>query len=53
MLRESGQGFSAQPRKGAERAFCLLIGPSDVVCLREGQRTVWTVAESLRKVYIA
>ncbi|CAH0237943.1 hypothetical protein SRABI76_02927 [Microbacterium oxydans] len=31
----------------------LEIGPGSVVRLAEGQRTVWTVAETLRKVYIA
>jgi hypothetical protein len=27
------------------------VGPGDVCRLREGQRTVWTVHETLRKVY--
>jgi len=29
------------------------VGPGSVVRLSEGMRTVWTVAETLRKVYIA
>ena len=29
------------------------IGPGDVVHLLEGMRTVWTVTETLRKVYLA
>lgn len=29
------------------------VGPGSVVRLTEGQRTVWTVTETLRKVYIA
>jgi len=29
------------------------IGPGDVVRLAEGMRTVWTVRETLRKVYVA
>lgn len=29
------------------------LGPGSVGRLREGQRTVWTVTETLRKVYIA
>ncbi len=29
------------------------VGPGSVVRLAEGQRTVWTVTETLRKVYIA
>lgn len=28
------------------------IGPGDVVRLEEGMRTVWTVRETLRKVYL-
>lgn len=31
----------------------LEVGPGSVVRLGEGQRTVWTVTETLRKVYIA
>ncbi len=31
----------------------LRLGPGDVVRLGEGARTVWTVTETLRKVYIA
>lgn len=31
----------------------LEIGPGDVVRLAEGMRTVWTVTETLRKVYLA
>ena len=31
----------------------LEIGPGDVVRLAEGMRTVWTVTETLRKVYVA
>lgn len=30
----------------------MLIGPGDVVQLRAGARTVWTVTETLRKVYL-
>ncbi|WP_144874703.1 cupin domain-containing protein [Microbacterium sp. 1.5R] len=29
------------------------VGPGSIVRLAEGQRTVWTVTETLRKVYIA
>lgn len=29
------------------------LGPGSVGRLREGQKTVWTVTETLRKVYIA
>jgi len=29
------------------------LEPGDVVRLRAGQRTVWTVSETLRKVYLA
>lgn len=29
------------------------VGPGSVVRLAEGQRTVWTVTETLRKVYVA
>ncbi|MFJ4175402.1 cupin domain-containing protein [Microbacterium sp. NPDC089696] len=29
------------------------VGPGSLVRLAEGQRTVWTVTETLRKVYIA
>ncbi|MEV4668596.1 MULTISPECIES: cupin domain-containing protein [unclassified Microbacterium] len=28
------------------------VGPGSIVYLTEGQRTVWTVTETLRKVYI-
>ncbi len=31
----------------------MLLGPGDVVQLRAGARTVWTVTETLRKVYLA
>lgn len=31
----------------------LEVGPGSVVRLAEGQRTVWTVTETLRKIYIA
>ena len=31
----------------------LEVGPGSVVRLAEGMRTVWTVSETLRKVYIA
>lgn len=31
----------------------LLIGPGDVVRLRAGSRTLWTVTQTLRKVYLA
>jgi uncharacterized cupin superfamily protein len=31
----------------------ITIGPGDVVRLAEGMRTVWTVTETLRKVYVA
>lgn len=31
----------------------LEVGPGSVVRLGEGHRTVWTVAETLRKVYVA
>ena len=30
----------------------LTLGPGDVVHLAEGARTVWTVTETLRKVYL-
>lgn len=30
----------------------LTLGPGDVVRLAEGARTVWTVTETLRKVYL-
>jgi uncharacterized cupin superfamily protein len=30
----------------------LAVGPGSVVRLAEGQRTTWTVAETLRKIYI-
>lgn len=30
----------------------LSVGPGDVVRLAEGARTVWTVTETLRKVYL-
>ncbi len=30
----------------------LTVGPGDVVRLAEGARTVWTVTETLRKVYL-
>jgi uncharacterized protein len=30
----------------------VLLGPGDVVQLRGGARTVWTVTETLRKVYL-
>ena len=29
------------------------IGPGDIVRLEEGMRTVWTVRETLRKVYLS
>lgn len=29
------------------------VAPGDLVRLREGQRTVWTVHETLRKVYLS
>lgn len=29
------------------------VGPGSLVRLAEGQRTVWTVTETLRKVYVA
>lgn len=29
------------------------VGPGAVVRLAEGQRTVWTVTETLRKIYVA
>jgi uncharacterized protein len=28
------------------------VGPGSVVCLGSGMRTVWTVTETLRKVYV-
>jgi uncharacterized cupin superfamily protein len=31
----------------------ITIGPGDVVRLAEGMSTVWTVTETLRKVYVA
>ncbi|WEK60971.1 MAG: cupin domain-containing protein [Candidatus Microbacterium colombiense] len=31
----------------------LTVGPGSVVRLAEGQRTAWTVTETLRKIYIA
>ncbi|WP_337001819.1 MULTISPECIES: cupin domain-containing protein [unclassified Microbacterium] len=31
----------------------LEVGPGSVVRLAEGQRTVWTITETLRKIYIA
>lgn len=31
----------------------LAVGPGSVVRLAEGQRTVWTVTETLRKIYLA
>lgn len=31
----------------------LAVGPGSVVRLAEGQRTVWTVTETLRKIFIA
>lgn len=31
----------------------LEVGPGSVVRLGEGQRTVWTVSETLRKIYVA
>ena len=31
----------------------LTVGPGSVVRLGEGQRTTWTVTETLRKIYIA
>ena len=31
----------------------LEVGPGSVVRLADGQRTVWTVSETLRKIYIA
>ena len=30
----------------------LAVGPGSVVRLAEGQRTVWTITETLRKIYI-
>ncbi|WP_236240248.1 cupin domain-containing protein [Streptomyces sp. CC228A] len=31
----------------------LRVGPGDLVVLREGDRTTWTVHETLRKVYVS
>jgi uncharacterized protein len=31
----------------------VVLGPGSVGRLREGQRTIWTVTETLRKVYLA
>ncbi|MCK2034533.1 cupin domain-containing protein [Microbacterium sp. SSW1-49] len=31
----------------------ITVGPGSVVRLAEGQRTTWTVTETLRKIYIA
>lgn len=31
----------------------LILKPGDVVCLAAGAKTVWTVTETLRKVYLA
>ncbi|WP_341947496.1 cupin domain-containing protein [Microbacterium sp. LWH11-1.2] len=31
----------------------LEVGPGSVVRLADGQRTIWTVSETLRKIYIA
>ncbi|OII66951.1 MULTISPECIES: cupin domain-containing protein [unclassified Streptomyces] len=31
----------------------LRVGPGDMVVLREGDRTSWTVHETLRKVYVS
>ena len=31
----------------------ITIGPGDVVRLAEGMRTVWTVTQALRKIYVA
>ncbi|GAB3118920.1 cupin domain-containing protein [Glaciibacter psychrotolerans] len=36
-----------------ETGETMLLGAGDVVLLREGQRTIWTVTQTLRKVYIA
>lgn len=30
----------------------LVLGPGDVVRLTEGTETVWTVTETLRKIYV-
>jgi uncharacterized cupin superfamily protein len=37
----------------ADDSPTLNIGPGDVVRLAEGADTVWTVTETLRKVYLA
>lgn len=36
-----------------EVTHALDVGPGDLVRLREGQHTVWTVHETLRKVYVS
>ena len=35
------------------RPEVLVIGPGDIVRLTEGDRTTWTVTETIRKVYLA
>jgi uncharacterized protein len=37
----------------ADGTPALRLGPGDVVRLAEGARTVWTVTETLRKVYLS
>lgn len=38
---------------GLDGGTVIELGPGSVGRLREGQHTVWTVTETLRKVYIA
>jgi uncharacterized cupin superfamily protein len=36
-----------------ETGELVLLAPGDVGRLREGQRTIWTITQTLRKVYLA
>ena len=45
--------FGAGTVEFEETGETVLLAPGDVMRLREGQRTVWTVTQTLRKVYFA
>ncbi|GAA3881381.1 cupin domain-containing protein [Leifsonia kafniensis] len=45
--------FGAGTVEFEETGETVLLAPGDVMRLRAGQRTVWTITQTLRKVYFA
>lgn len=45
--------FGAGTVEFEETGETVLIGAGDVMRLKDGQRTIWTVTQTLRKIYVA